>query len=111
MSKAGKRKDERPRRTTFARQVECVTRRADAALWRTATTASQMAKCCQGRNRVILYRRKHQAIKQLIELGRVVVGVDHERHAGLLSVRAVDDHRFRLHTHENWLGVGWRTGA
>ena len=107
----GYRKNRKPYLPSFAEQVADSQSRGDQVLWRVATTASKLAKTSCGRNREALYRIKHRAIHQMIDRGRIIVGVDHERFPGLLSVRSTQDPRMCLHTHENWLGIGWRTRA
>ena len=89
------------RRATFAKHVEAVRRIANVHLFKRASTANAIAKITTGHQRRLTYKIKDRALAQLIWPGRVLVGVDHDRYPGLLSVQL--DRRHRLHTHENWL--------
>lgn len=99
------------RQHTFAHWVGASKQTADRALWRRAGLANSLAKVSTGAAREALYQIKNRALRQLMTRGRVVVRVDSDRCIGLLSIQAIGTHRVRLHTHENWLGVGWRSRA
>ena len=100
--RASKRRKQRVGRRTFADYVARERNEMNARLFATASHANAIAKVVSGRNRVIAYQTKNRALSQLIHRGRVVVGVDHLRYPGLLSIE-LDRHN-RLHSHEYWLG-------
>ena len=82
---------------------------ANRTLFARATTASRLAKRATGRARQLLYGIKNRCLWHLVDRGQVLVGVDHDRAPGLLTVCLPGGGR--LHTHENWLAAAAEQAA
>ena len=100
-----------PQRLTFNQIRAAEHQRMNAELFRKACDANVLAKMLVGRRQQRAYAIKNACLRQLIERGGVVVGVDHVRCPGLLSVGL--NRRMRLHTHENWMypTSTWRSAS
>lgn len=96
-------------RRTFSEVCDESRHGASASLFARAVTASRLAKAANGRARQLLYGIKNECLWHLIKRGQVLVGVDHVRAPGLVSVHLPGGGK--LHTHENWLAAAAEQAA
>ena len=96
-------------RPTFSEICDDSRHQANMTLFTRAVTASRLAKRAKGRARQLLYRIKNECLWHLIKRGQVLVGVDHVRAPGLLSVHLPGGGK--LHMHENWLAAATEQAA